>query len=1128
MNGIGRLLLAICAGLSVGASAHAQTRLLRYPDIHGDRVAFCYAGDLWTAPAAGGLATRITAHSGLEQFPKFSPDGRWIAFTGQYDGDEQVYVVPAGGGVPRQLTFYPARGPNPPRGGWDNQVMGWTPDGTRVLFNTLRDAGGVAERNLYTVPLEGGPEAALPMYTAGAGDYSPDGARMVYSPLFRDFRTWKRYQGGWAQDLWICDLKTLASENITNHARTDRDPMWIGGAICFASDRDGTLNLYRYDLASKAISPLTRSTRGDVRWPSTDHRSRIVYELDGDLHVLELRDGTDTKLAIQVPDDGLAMRPARLAVERNIEDFALAPAGERALFVARGDVFTAPIEHGPTRNLTNSSNAHDKWARWSPDGRQVAFISDRSGEDQLWVIGQDGLGAPRQLTTGLVGMLYAPAWSPDGRQIAFSDKEGRIHVVTVADRRLRTVADEERGQVNDYVWSPGGSHLAFSLSHPSGFRSIRVWASGDGVIHQVTDELFNSFDPAWDPEGDYLYFLSDRDYAPQQSRKEPNFASSRNTGIFALALRKDVKHPFPPRSDEVALGEGEGPEGERREGERGPGAARPGAVETPAGAAAGPAGAAGRGDAAPAKGEKPRRRVSKPITIDFDGIRGRATRVPVGAENYRDLTATAGHLLVVRAGAGFNGRDSYARPALVLYSLKDREESVLSEGMGDYALSHDGSKVLVSESGKYNLYDARPKSKDKKTVSTRDLAVDRVPAQEWAEVFEEVWRRYRDFFYVKNMHGYDWRALHDQYKVLLPHVAHRWDLTYVLNEMISELNCSHLYLDAGDFEVPPRAPVGLAGARFALDERAGRYRITKIYRGHNEEPRYRSPLTEVGVDARVGDYVLAIDGIELTAGDNIYQRLRHRNDPVTLTLNAQPSASGARRVRYQPIASEAGLIYLDWVLTNHETVSRATGGRVGYLHIPDMGAPGMYEFIKWFYPQIRREGLIVDVRSNGGGNISQQLIERLRRKLLGTNFGSTRDDHPNTYPGVVFTGPMVCLLNETSASDGDIFPYMFRQAGLGPLIGKRSWGGVVGISGRGPLIDGGGVSVPQSATASVDGQYVIEGHGVDPDIVVENDPASVAAGRDPQLERGIAEVLKRMETQPAKLPARPPDPVKTK
>ena len=1095
--------LFVVIGLGFAASARAQTKLLRFPDLHGDRVAFCYAGDLWTAPAAGGAATRLTTAPGLEQFPKFSPDGRWIAFTGQYDGDEQVYVIPAQGGVPRQLTFYPARGPNNPRNGWDNQVMGWTRDGRSILFNTLRDAGGAARRNLYTVPLEGGHEAPLPMYTAGAGDFSPDGSRMVYSPLFRDFRTWKRYEGGWAQDLWIVDLKTLAAENITHDPRTDRDPMWIGDLIYFASDRDGTLNLYRYDPEKKTTGQVTHSTSWDVRWPSTDHQSRIVYEYGGELHVLDVTTGADTKLSIFVPNDGVAMRPSHYAAEKFIEDFALAPHGERALFVARGDVFTAPVENGPTRNLTNSSSAHDKWARWSPDGGRIAYISDRSGEDQVWVVEQDGTGEPRQLTDGLQAMLYAPAWSPDGKWIAFSDKDGKAYVVSVADRTLRQVARDTRGQVWDYAWSPGGGFLAFSLSLPSGFRSIWIWSAADGTLHPVTDELFNSTEPAWDPGGDYLYYLSDHDYAPQVSRKEFNYAASRNTGIFALALRKDVKNPLPPRSDEVRIAEP--------------------AKEEAAGKAAGKEPVAGGASGAGSSG----RTAAKPLTIDFDGLGARVTRVPVAGENYRSLTANQGNLLYVRGVAQFSGRESYAKPALVLYSVQDRQESVVAEDINDYALSGDGSKVLVSASGRYDLYDAKPKAKDKKTVATKDLYVDRVPAQEWTEIFNEVWRRYRDFFYVRNMNGYDWQALHDRYQALLPYVAHRWDLTYVLSEMISELNNSHLYIEGGDYEIPPRRQVGLPGARFSVDGQAHRYRIAKIYRGQNEEEQYRSPLTEVGVDARVGDYVLAIDGRELRSEEDVYERLRDRKDPVTLTLNDRPTPAGARKVTYRPVFSEAPLIYLDWVLGNHDTVTKLTNGRVGYLHIPDMGAPGISEFIKWYYPQVRKEGLIVDVRSNGGGSVSQQIIERLNRRLLGTNFSNTRDD-AGTYPAVVFTGPMVCLVNETSASDGDIFPYMFRLTGLGPLIGKRTWGGVVGISGRGPLLDGGQAFVPQSGLASADGQWVIEGHGVDPDIVVEDDPVSFAAGHDLQLERAVQEVLERMKTHPAKLPGRPADPVKTK
>ena len=1111
MHAPSRILAASLLALGLATAAQAQTKLLRYPDIHGDRVVFCYAADIWWAPATGGTAVRLTAHSGIEQFPKFSPDGKWIAFTGQYDGDEQVYVIPADGGVPRQLTFYPARGPQAPRHGWDNQVMGWTRDGKSVLFNTLRDAGGAARRNLYTVPLEGGHESPLPMYTAGAGDFSPDGKRMVYSPLFHDFRTWKRYEGGWAQDLYLCDLKTLATENITNNPRSDRDPMWIGDKIYFTSDRDGTLNLYRYDLGTKQTAELTHSTQWDVRWPSTDHQGRIVFELDGELHTFDVASTKDTKISINVPTDGLALRPSHYLADKFIEGFALAPRGERALFVARGDVFSAPIENGATRNLTRSS-FHDKGARWSPDGKQVAFISDRTGEEQIWLASQDGTGEPRQLTTDMKAMLYAPEWSPNGKSLAFSDMHGNLYVLTVADKKVRAVARETRGQVNDYAWSPGGSYLAFSLSHPSGFNTIRVWSAADNSLHEVTSEMFNSTEPAWDPSGDYLFFLSDHEYAPQQSRKEFNYASSRNTGIYAMALRKNVKNPFPPKSDEVKQTSDDSATPSKDGGKKS-GSSKDASAKNDSKS----------GDDKDSKdaGLIP----TKPITIDFDGLSGRVTPVPVGFENYGQLNASKGNLLYVRSGAGFNGRDSYVKPALILYSIKDREESVIAEGGGNYAVSADGSKVLVAEGDKYNLYDAKPKVKDKKTVVTNNLYVERQPSQEWAEIFEETWRRYRDWFYVRNMNGYDWKAIHDQYKTLLPYVAHRWDLTYVLNEMVSELDNSHLYIEGGDMDIPQRPVSALPGARFKVD--GDRYRIAKIYRGQNEEEKYRSPLTEVGVDARVGDYVMAIDGQDVKSSDNLYQFLRNKKDPVTLTLNDKPSMTGARKVTYKPIASEASLIYLDWVQGNYDKVTQATDGHVGYLHIPDMGAPGIYEFIKWYYPQIRKDGLIVDVRSNGGGNVSQLIIERLNRKLLGTNFASTRDD-AGTYPERVFTGPMVCLVNETSASDGDIFPYMFQKTGLGPLIGKRTWGGVVGISNRGPLLDGGNAQVPQSGLASPDGQWVIEGHGVDPDIVVENDPASFAAGHDLQLERAIEEVKNRMKTKIAKLPNRPADPVKTR
>ncbi len=500
----------------------------------------------------------------------------------------------------------------------------------------------------------------------------------------------------------------------------------------------------------------------------------------------------------------------------------------------------------------------------------------------------------------------------------------------------------------------------------------------------------------------------------------------------------------------------------------------------------------------------------------------------MGADNYFGLAVTKDGLLYAKGGAFFYGREPFPETNLVFFSMKDRKESTLAEDIQGYTVSADGKKALVRQKGGYKLYDVKADGKSSgKNVSTDGLMVDRVPHEEWVEAFNEVWRRYRDFFYVQNMHGYDWNGLREQYRPLVDYVAHRSDLNYVLGEMVAELSVGHAYIEGGDWEMPKRQQVALMGARFELDAKSGKYKISKIFKGQNEEELYRSPLTEVGVKASEGNYILAIDGKELTANDNPYQFLLNKaNRPVQLTLNDKPSLDGSWQTSYKPITQERNLVYLEWVTQNREKVSKATNGRVGYIHIPDMGAAGIREFIKYYYPQIRKEGLIVDVRGNGGGNVSQMLIERLRRELLGTEY-ARGDSFTGTYPGAVFYGPKVCLINETSASDGDIFPYMFKQAGLGPLIGKRTWGGVVGISGHGPLIDGGTVFVPEFATANVQGQYVIEGHGVDPDIVVENEAAAVIDGKDPQLERGIAEVLKAMEAAPKKLPGRPADPVKT-
>ncbi|HEX2253467.1 MAG TPA: S41 family peptidase [Thermoanaerobaculia bacterium] len=1105
-----RAFVLFAAVALVAPAALAQTKLLRFPDVHGDRVVFTYAGDLWLASIDGGSARRLTAHPGVEVFARFSPDGRWIAFTGQYDGDEQVYVMSAEGGAPQQLTYYPARGPLPPRWGYDNLVYGWTPDGESVLFRSLRYGWDIGEGRLFAVPRQGGLPEPLPMPAAGAGDYSPDGSRVVYSPLFRDFRSWKRYAGGWAQDLYLFDLATYQTTRITDHPRTDRDPMWIGDEIWFASDRTGTLNLYVHDLAAGTTEAATDSTVWDVRWPAAgpgvagQPGGRIVYESDGELHWMDTASRQSRRIPITVPSDLLAARPGRVEAAGFLEGFGLSPGGERAVVVARGDVFTVPVEHGSVRNLTRSSGAHDKWAAWSPDGRWIAYLSDADGEEEVWIVAQDGSGEPRQLTDGGTMFRYAPVWSPDGERIAFSDKEGRLWVVRVADGSLTQVADDPQGRIGDYTWSPDGAHVAFALTEANGFSSIFVWSTGDGRVRRVSSELFNEFDPAWDPNGDYLYYVGDRQFAPQIGSFEWNYVVERESYLYALPLRKDVPHPFPPRSDEVDV---EGEDGEDESEDDGE----------------------DEDDAEEAEDADRTRRTKAgdPVRIDFDGLAERVVRVPLDADNYFGLSAVEGHLLYVRGPSFYYGRAPERQAELRIYSLEEREHEVLADNITGYALSADGETVLVGQGGGMARFDVELGGKDsRQPVATDALAVDVDPREEWAQIFDEVWRRFRDFFYVETMHGYDWEALRERYRPWLADVAHRSDLNYLISEMISELNVSHAYISGGDWELPERAPVALPGARFALDEVSGRYRIARILPGHNEEPKYRSPLTEVGVEVAEGDYVLAIDGQELTAGENPYRLLRHRADrPVTLTVNDRPSRQGAREVTFQPVDSEESLAYLDMVLARRERTLELSGGRVGYIHLPDMGSDGIYEFIKWFYPQIRMQGMVIDVRGNGGGNVSSMVIERLQRELLAAQFPRT-SDVPISYPRTVFHGPMAAILNETSASDGDIFPAMFKAAGLGPLVGKRSWGGVTGITNHGPLIDGGTVNVPEYGFLSADGEWIIEGEGVTPDIMVDNPPQALIEGRDPQLERAVQEVLEAMERDPMRLPQRPAPPVR--
>ena len=1080
----------------VTSSAFAGTKLLRFPDVCGDRVVFTYAGDLWTASTQGGTAARLTAGPGLEQSARFSPDCSRIAFTGEYGGDDQVYVIAAGGGEPKQLTFYPAQGPLPQRWGFDNQVYGWTPDGKSILFRGWRDSTSVSQPHLYTVGVDGGLPATLPMPVAGVGRYSPDGNQIVYSPKYRDFRTWDRYVGGWAQDLYIYDFASKSAKNITNDPNTDRDPVWIGNGIYFLADRNEHLNLYRYDTGSGETKQLTDYKGADARWASGDSKGQIAFEVDGVLHVYDANANQDHALDITVPSDLVRSRAEERSVKDKIEDFALSANGKRALFTARGDIFSAPLKDGITLDLTHTPGAHEREAQWSPDGARVAYVSDQSGEEEIWVRDADGNNA-HQLTTEVFGRLYAPRWSPDGLRIAFVDSESRLRIVAAAGGGpAPVIADDPNGSRRDYAWSPGGHYIAYSITDKDTLVSqlyVRDLAAGKSV--HIGDTRFDAFSPAFSPDGKYLYFLGNREWTPQLSNIEWNFAANRDTGILALTLRKGLDNPFAPPNDSASKDDKKADAADKSKG----------------------------GDD---KKDKPKAASEIDDRIDFDGIENRLVRGPVDPDNIQWIAVTAKSLLYVVSDAQYYGRDGAFKPKLKAWSFEERKSEDVFEGVDDISLAADGNTVLIRNDKAYKRIDLTASKPEAKDVSTDGLYALVDPKAEYAEVFREVWRRYRDHFYVTNMHGYDWAALRAKYEPLLAWVGDRSDLNYVLGQMVAELSIGHAYVSGGDLGLPAKPHVALIGARFELDTASGRYRIAHILPGQNDEERYRSPLTEVGVDVHEGDYVLAINGQQLDSKDNPYRLLRTApGQLLQLTVNTRPSTDGARTVLVKPIDSEEPLIYFAWVKHNREYVEKASNGEIGYLHIPDMGSDGIREFIKWFYPQLRKQGLVVDVRDNGGGNVSAMIIERLSRKLLGLDYGRGYEI-TGTYPQQTFLGHLAALCNGTTASDGDIFSYMFKQAKLGPLIGVRTWGGVVGINSWGPAIDGGEIFVPQFATANTEGQYVIEGHGVDPDIVVEQDVSEQLAGKDPQLDRAIEELKKAIQAAPVKLPPPPANPVK--
>ena len=1078
-----------------------EARLLRFPTISEDTIVFSSAGDLYSVPATGGLARKLTSHPGYEIFARFSPDGKTLAFTAEYDGARDVYVMPAEGGIPRRVTYTSTLGRDElsDRMGPNNIVIGWQPDNKHIVFRSRMREWDDFLGQLYLASVEGGTPAQIPLPRGGFCSYSPDGSKLAYNRIFREFRTWKRYRGGMTDDIWVYDFTTKKVENITNNPAGDIIPMWSGNTIYFVSDRDANKrwNLYAYDLATKQTRQLTEFAEYDIKFPSLGPKA-IVFENGGYIYRFDLASGKAVKVPIMIVDDQVSGRTRIANVSSRVTNYEIAPDGKRALFGARGEIFTVPAQFGNVRNLTTTRGVHERDSKWSPDGKWIAYISDATGEDEIYLRPQDGSGQPVQLTSKADTYKYGFRWSPDGKKIAWTDKLFRLQYLTVESKRVVVIDQAKIGEMGAFSWSPDSRFVAYTKPQVEVMLKVLLYDLAAAKTHEVTDGWFASYEPVFSADGKYLFFVSDRDFNPTFSQVETNISYGSMSRIYFVTLAAETKSPFVPKSDEVEVKkEPEKPAAKTEE---------------------------------KATKEKPKPEAAKPdeakkeviLKVDPDGLTSRLIGLPIDVANYGQIVSVGDSIYYQKR----MDRDRHS--SLKMYDLAEKKETDLGTIDG-YEISADQKKMLVAKDDAYAIIDL-PKSaikiEEKLDLSQMEVTLDL--RAEWNQIFEECWRQMKYFFYAPNMHGVDWEAMGLRYRPLAQSVNHRADLTYVIGELIGELSSGHTYVGGGEMPTPPKVKVGMLGAQFERDPQTGCYKIVKILRGQNWGRTLRSPLTEIGVNVREGEYLITINGTPTNKLDDIYEALLNTvGRQVTLKVNARPEEKGSRDVVVIPIENEQQLYYYTMVQENIDKVDKATGGRVGYVHIPDMGVAGLNEFVKHYYPQLRKKALIIDVRGNGGGSVSPMIVERLRREIV--MFEMSRDTVARPDPDGLLLGPKVCLINEFSASDGDIFPYRFKRYGLGKLIGKRTWGGVVGIRGSLPLLDGGQLMKPEFAPFGLDGKtWIIEGVGVEPDIYVDNDPAKEFAGIDEQLNKAIEVILEELKTKEVQIPPVPRFPIRVK
>ncbi|RXK83063.1 S41 family peptidase [Filimonas effusa] len=1078
------------------AQLHAQidAGLFRFPDVSRSQIVFSYGNDLWLMPKEGGQAIKLSSPSGSEYLPKFSPDGKSIAFTGNYDGSEDVYVMPVTGGIPRRLTQH----------GEDDRVIDWTPDGKNVLFASVRESGKARFNQFYTIAATGGPATKLPLPYAEFGSYSPDGQQLAVVFRTQAGRNWKRYRGGWKADIHLFNLATNESSNISaNDIAGDEFPMWSGAYIYFISDRgkDLRMNLWRYNTTTKATEQLTSFKDDDIHFPSMGPED-IVFEAGGKLYLYNLAAQKLKEVKVQLLTDNIPLKPRLQQVEDYIQHADISPDGKRVIIEARGDLYSLPAEKGFVKNLTSTSGAAERYPAWSPDGKTLAYWSDQSGEYELYLKDLTKETPARKLTSYGAGYRYGLTWSPDSKKLAFIDKAMRIKIFDI--NNLQTTEVDKaitylHGDLEGFTcnWSPDSRWLAFSRDQANSHQALYLFNYTAKQLHQVTSGFYSCSNPVFDPEGKYLYFQTSQSFRPSYSDMDNSFIYANSTVLAAVALQKKTPALLAAQNDSVTIKKEDDSSkaDDKKEDDK--------------------------KDAKKDKDKKDKKpedkTKEKPATIiDIEGFESRIVLLPVPAGNYKTLAANKEKLLFIKQT---NTGAASGPGTLMYYDLKERETKTIITPVSAYLLSANGQQVLAVHGNKWSVIKPAENQKMDKQVPIQEMRTWINPREEWTQLFNEAWRLERDYFYDPHMHGVDWNKIKTQYEKILAGATTREDVNMVIGEMIGELNASHTYQGGGDGEKPSWSSVGYLGINWQPEGHY--YKIGKIIRAGVWDAEIRSPLDNPALNIKEGDFILSVNGLPITTEQEPFAAFQElAGETVELLVNSKPTFEGARTIIVKTIGNEYRLRHLAWIEENRKRVDEATNGEAGYIYVPSTGVDGQNELIRQYSAQWNKKSLIIDERFNNGGQIPDRFIELLNRAPLA--FWAIRDGERFSWPPNANFGPKVMLINGWSGSGGDAFPDYFRKRGLGPLIGSRTWGGLIGISGAPELIDGGGLTAPSFRMYNPDGTWFKEGHGVEPDIAVDENLGQMAKGTDPQLEQAITTIKKLLQEKSFQEPKQPP------